>query len=150
MHWCCFNFSPITEEGMPSCSSFLISSDEEMVMGCEGKGAGEAPSEREPSPVSNDIKQSREKAFPYLLCCVSLPSSTIVHPKVKTSQLLIKLSLDIRRWRNSRFGFRGVCLGYCLACYTCLGSIGSTKTKLKFITFSRICGSGLNTSLRCP
>jgi hypothetical protein len=32
---------------------------------------------------SNDIKQSRESAFPYPLVFVSLPSPTIVDPKVK-------------------------------------------------------------------
>ena len=146
MHFSCFNFSPIIEEGMPNFSSFLITSEEGIVIGCEGKGAGGVFSERDPSPSSNDIKQSRERIFPYLLCFVSLPSSTIVHPKVKTSLLLIKLSLNIRRWRNSRFGSRGVCLRYCFTCYACLCPIGSTQTKFKLIVFSRVCRGRLDTS----
>jgi hypothetical protein len=39
--------------------------------------------ERVSPPNSNDIKQSRESAFPYPLVFVSLPSPTIVDPKVK-------------------------------------------------------------------
>jgi hypothetical protein len=72
---------------MPNCSSFWIISEEVIVMGYAGKGAGEISTERISFPTSNSIKQSRKRTFPYLLSSVSLPSSTIVHPKVKFSDV---------------------------------------------------------------
>ena len=140
----------MTEGGMPNFSSLLMSSEEEMVVGCEGKGAGGAFVERAPSPTTSNIKQSRERTFPYLLCFVSLPCATIVHPKVKTYPLLIKLSLNVRGWRNGRFGTRGVCFRYWRTCYPCLSSIGSAQTKFKLIAFSGVCRCRLNASLCCP